>query len=53
MYSVYTVILMTAMILPVCTYMFRILVMVGGRASDQMEKLDFFQKATVRYMFHE
>ena len=32
-------------------YTCRILVMVGGRASDQMEKLDYFQKATVRYIF--
>ena len=27
--------------------------MVGGRASDQMEKLDYFQKATARYIFHK
>ena len=27
--------------------------MVGGRASDQMEKLDYFQKATARYIFRK
>ena len=27
--------------------------MVGGRASDQMEKLDYFQKVIVRYIFRK